>query len=174
MHVEKGGDVVLTCCGVGCGIEGYSRHDQQAVRWCSWLSRSPHTRKVLSSSLSRISRFFLLLAPSDFDGMGAFGLFFCRGLYFFCKCEVRCHILGGSEMINAVNRSVSHLTSTFCRSPMACFWQSWRRLASLPSTRRRTYMWRMVPICNSTLSQNFWCNCCWLECSAKSVTWKRP
>lgn len=116
MHVEEGGDGVLTCCGVGCGIEGYSRHDQQAVRWCSWLSRSPHTRKVLSSSLSRISRFFLLLAPSDFDGMGAFGLFFCRGLYFCSKCEVRCHILGGSEMINAVNRSVSHLTSTFCRS----------------------------------------------------------
>lgn len=75
-------------------IERFSRHDQQAVRWCSWLSRSPHTRKVLSSSLSRISRFFLLLSAINvrhFMGWGHSVCSFCKGLLFFWQvCEMRC------------------------------------------------------------------------------------
>lgn len=88
-------DCVDALSGVERRIERFSRHDQQAVRWCSWLSRSPHTRKVLSSSLSRISRFFfasLRHQCQTFHGMGTFGLFFLQRVAFFFRqvYEMRC------------------------------------------------------------------------------------
>ena len=102
-------------------------------RWCSWLSHSPNTRKVLSSSLGRNIFAYFLTTLS-------------RGLMVSSFCSCRCSIPAASEIARLFsprrNKKIffpSLLKCRICRSSVRQVF--WRFCRSCSRIRRRRKLW---------------------------------